>query len=523
MKSSTLRTFIAVHTWVGLVAGFGLFIAFYAGSITLFHSELHAWQTPVPQVAPSAAQLQPQALVDAVRAAHPEAGKTFYLSLPSAYEPELVLTAGERHFRLDAAGKLEEFEERSHLMDFIYRLHYSAGLPDRFGLYTMGAVCVLYGLALVSGVIIYAPTFFKDLFALRIGKNLKRMWQDAHNAIGILSLPFHIMYAWSSAILGLGLILLAPFQYLVFDGKLLNLVAADINAAAPPTAAGVAAPLLPVAQVVTAAERAAPGMEVKRLFYMEAGDANAQVEVIGDARRDTVSNIAVVVLNASTGQVRRVLVPENFSPGTRFLRSLQALHFGNFGHAAVQWMYFILGVAGAFLFYSGNLLWIEARRKRLSLVQPRSGRLMAQATLGVCLGCVAGISAMFVINKLAPAAPGQLPLWESRGYYAVFWLAVVWAFARPPARAAYELLALCAALTVAIPLSHWIGTGVNPLLALMNGDGVTVGVAVVALLAAALYWKMARAVLRRGLHGDPYSVWSLRAPSAKQDVARQAA
>ena len=523
MKSSTLRTFISVHTWVGLVAGFALFIAFYAGAITLFHAELHAWQTPIPQAAPSAARPQPQALVDAVLAAHPEAAKMFYVNLPSAYEPELVLTAGERHFRLDATGKLEEFEERSHLMDFIYRLHYTAGLPQQFGLYTLGAVCVLYGLALVSGVIIYAPTFVKDLFALRIGKNLKRMWQDAHNAIGILSLPFHIMYAWSSAILALGLILLAPFQYVVFDGKLLNLVGADISAAAPPIAAGVAAPLLPVARAMAIVEHAAPGMVVNRLLFREAGDANAQLQAIGDVRQNTVAHTAAVVLNASTGQVLRVQVPENFSPGTRFLRSLQTLHFGNFGHAAVQWMYFVLGIAGAFLFYSGNLLWIEARRKRLSLVQPRSGRLMAQATLGVCLGCVAGVSAMFVINKLAPAAPGQLPLWESRGYYAVFWLAVAWAFARPPARAACELLTACAALTVAIPLSHWVATGLNPLLALMRGDGVTAGVAVVALLAAALYWKMARAVLRRGLHGDPHSVWSLRAPPAKQATARQAA
>ncbi|NHZ64103.1 PepSY domain-containing protein [Massilia genomosp. 1] len=36
MKSSTLKTYIAVHTWVGLVAGFALFIAFYAGAITVF-------------------------------------------------------------------------------------------------------------------------------------------------------------------------------------------------------------------------------------------------------------------------------------------------------------------------------------------------------------------------------------------------------------------------------------------------------------------------------------------------------
>lgn len=513
MKSSTLRTFISVHTWVGLVAGFFLFIAFYAGAITMFHAELHAWQTPNARAEPATTRQQPpqtQALIDAVLAAHPDAARAFSVSLPSDHEPQLVLTAGERQFRFDAAGKLEQFDEDSHLLDFIYKLHYTAGLPGGWGLYTLGAVCVLYGLALVSGVIIYAPTFFKDLFALRIGKNLKRMWQDAHNAIGILSLPFHIMYAWTSAILALGLVLLAPFQYLVFDGKLLNLVGADINAAAPFKAAGVAAPLLPVARVLAAAAHAAPEMAINRLVYREAGDANAQVQVFGNARRDTVSGNAVVVLNASSGQVLRVVTPHNYSPGTRFFRSLQALHFGNFGHAAVQWMYFILGLAGAFLFYSGNLIWIEARRKRLSVAQPRSGRLMAQATLGVCLGCVAGVSAMFVINKLAPAAPGQLPLWESRGYYAVFWLAVAWAFARPPARAAHELLMACAVLTVAIPLAHWVGTGVNPLQAMLRGDGVTVGVAIVALLAGALFWKMARAVLERGRHGDPHSVWALR-------------
>jgi uncharacterized iron-regulated membrane protein len=517
MKSSTLRTFIAVHTWVGLAAGFCLFIAFYAGAVTMFHAELHAWQTPIAPTGtatagPPQTQPQTQALIDAVLAAHPDVAKAFAVSLPSEHEPQLVLTAGERRFRFDAAGKVEEFEESSHLLDFIYKLHYTAGLPTSWGLYTLGAVCVLYGLALVSGVVIYAPTFFKDLFALRIGKNLKRMWQDAHNAIGILSLPFHIMYAWSSAVLALGLILLAPFQYLVFDGKLLALVGADINAAAPPKAAGVSAPLLPVARVLAGAARAAPEMEVNRLVYRAAGAANAQVQVFGRARGDTVSHNAVVVLNASSGDVLRVVTPQNYSPGTRFLRSLQALHFGNFGHAAVQWMYFILGLAGAFLFYSGNLLWIEARRKRLSVAQPRSGRLMAQATLGVCLGCVAGVSAMFVINKLAPAAPGQLPLWESRGYYAVFWLAVVWAFARPPARAAHELLTLCAVLTAAIPLAHWVGAGVSPAQALMGGDGVTVGVAIVALLAAALFRKMARAVLDRGRHGDPHSVWAL-APS----------
>ncbi|WP_222853011.1 hypothetical protein [Massilia genomosp. 1] len=148
-------------------------------------------------------------------------------------------------------------------------------------------------------------------------------------------------------------------------------------------------------------------------------------------------------------------------------------------------MYFVLGPAGAFLFYSGNLLWIEARRKRQAQRQPLSGRLMAQATLGVCLGCVAGVSAVFLVNKLFPAAPGELPLWEERGYYAVFLASLAWAFIRPSAR------------------------GVHPLLSLWRSESVVVGVNAVALGAGCAFWKMGRAALRRGRDGDRHSVWSM--------------
>lgn len=44
LKSTTLRTYTTLHTWVGLVAGFALFVAFYAGAITVFHHELQFWQ-----------------------------------------------------------------------------------------------------------------------------------------------------------------------------------------------------------------------------------------------------------------------------------------------------------------------------------------------------------------------------------------------------------------------------------------------------------------------------------------------
>lgn len=520
MKSATLRSFIAVHTWVGLIAGFVLFIAFYAGAITVFNKQLHVWETrsATKETPQSLAQAQP--LIDAVLAAHPPAKEGFFLKLPSEYESRLELDWDERkpdggeiehHFRLAPDGSLLDVKPVSALSHFLVRLHYTAGLPVQLGTYVLGLVCVLYGLALVSGVVIYAPGFFKDLFALRIGRNLKRLWQDAHNAIGILSLPFHIMFAWSSAILTLGLLLMAPFQFLVFDGKLLNLVQPDIFISKPVAAAGIQAPIVPVQDLIEIAVRQVPGMQMTYLRYKHAGDVHGLVELYGDVAQHTLTGTAAVVLGSSDGKLERVLSPSSFSPGTMFLRGLTSLHYGDFGHAAVLWMYFVLGMAGAFLFYSGNLLWIESRRKHRLREQPRNTRWMAQGTLGVCLGCVAGIAALFLVNKLLPAGPDGLAVWEERTYYAVFFAAIAWAFMRPPARAAHELLMLCSVLSLLLPFAQWHAGGVNPLLSAWRGETVIVVVDLMALLFAWIYWCMARAVLRRGLHGDPHSVWSLQA------------
>ena len=46
MKADTLRAFTTLHTWTGLVTGLALFIAFYAGALTVFHGALHSWEQP---------------------------------------------------------------------------------------------------------------------------------------------------------------------------------------------------------------------------------------------------------------------------------------------------------------------------------------------------------------------------------------------------------------------------------------------------------------------------------------------
>ncbi|MBO8044087.1 PepSY domain-containing protein, partial [Pseudomonas aeruginosa] len=132
-----------------------------------------------------------------------------------------------------------------------------------------------------------------------------------------------------------------------------------------------------------------------------------------------------------------------------------ALHFGEFGNGVVVWLYFLLGLGGAFLFYSGNLLWIESRRKRRQPQQPRAGVNMARATVGVCIGLCVAISVAFVtalvLERLAPTAVDRGIRWACFGSWAA---CALWAALRRPAQAARELLWAAAISTALVPVLH---------------------------------------------------------------------
>ena len=106
------------------------------------------------------------------------------------------------------------------LSELVNALHYSLGIPVA-GTYLMGIVSLLYGVALFSGLVIHLPRLAQDLFALRPGRNLKRFWQDAHNVVGVLSLPVHLMFAVTGALLCLMLVVMLALNPLIYRGGLM--------------------------------------------------------------------------------------------------------------------------------------------------------------------------------------------------------------------------------------------------------------------------------------------------------------
>jgi hypothetical protein len=130
----------------------------------------------------------------------------------------------------------------------------------------------------------------------------------------------------------------------------------------------------------------------------------------------------------------------------------------------------------------------------------------------VCLGCVAGLSLTIVAAKWLHGRVADLNHWHGLVYYAMFLGSVAWAFAWGAARSAVHLLWLCAAATMAIPLTTLLAALFPALGMWAHGSAATIGVDVVACIGALCFAWMAVATTRRIRNGPADSIWSVRKP-----------
>lgn len=520
LKSSTLRTFTTLHTWVGLVAGFALFVAFYAGAITVFHHDLMVWQSPHAVEQPVGTLADAQHLLDETLERHPAARTWVGMMFPGEESAQPLVywpdAKGTWYYATpdDLAGSTEP--PAAALAELVNALHYSLGIPVA-GIYLMGIVSLLYGVALVSGIVIHLPKLVEDLFALRPGRNLKRFWQDAHNLIGVLGLPMHVMFAATGALLCLAMVVALALNPLIYGGKLMEAMPAALDTAPQVAAAGKSEPLGGLAMWHARAQQEAKqrGLDAFEPVYLKltnAGDANAMVEITGEAPR-TLGALGAVALNANTGELIASQLPGSRDANHATLSIAYLLHFGEYGSAWVQWLYFLLGVGGAFLFYSGNLLWIESRRRKRQAEQGTAQVWMAKATVGFCIGVCVAISAAFVASQVLEAKSAAWGVDVATGInvtcFGTWAACLAWAAWRPPIRAAVELLGAAAVVTALVPVAHGAMTGAWFWQSAAAGHTALFAIDAGALAMAVGFAWLARVSRQRARVGESNSVWAL--------------
>lgn len=206
MTSASIRTWYLVHKWTSLICTLFLLMLCITGLPLIFHDEIDALSEDAPQYgmpgvgsSSDAPGLLP---LDAMmaRALQARPGDVPLFMAFDNDQPMMTITTGPRpdagvgdmtiQLFDRSTGKAMGQVEDSGVMHFLLQLHTDMfmGLP---GMLFLGAMGLLFVVALVSGVVLYAPFMRKLPFgALRTSRSRRIAWLDYHNLIGIVALAW---------------------------------------------------------------------------------------------------------------------------------------------------------------------------------------------------------------------------------------------------------------------------------------------------------------------------------------------
>ncbi|MEE4450835.1 PepSY-associated TM helix domain-containing protein [Novosphingobium resinovorum] len=495
MKQGFRQSMAWLHTWAGLVPGWILYIVFLFGTAAFFHHEIDAWMRPE---LPAGTAVSSRALdaADTLLRRRGAGAESWTVSLPNArggsgLNVSWSVPGQDRHDRqeitLDPQTGRELAVRGTQGGFFLYRMHFDLHyISVRWGRYTVCAAALAMLVAILSGVVTHKK-IFTDFFQMRLGKG-QRSWLDAHNATGVLALPFHIMITYT----GLVTLLFTLMPWAITANFVDQKAFSQASSPRPEerAASGIPAPTMPLTRIMAAAERKWQGVRPGYIIIEHPGDTHAAARLIPErsdwsgGRRDS------LYLDAAQGRV--IPLPAQDKGGGSLTREVMVdLHTGWFAGIGVRWLYFLSGIGGTAMCATGLALWCVKRRTKLpDPARPHFGfRLVERLNIGFIAGAPGGVAAYFLANRLLPFTLAERDQWEIDSLFIVWGLIFAWTLARPAKRAWVEALAASAVLFALVPIVNAVTTsrGLGP--SLLRGDWVFATFDLtLAALAASLAW-----------------------------------
>lgn len=365
MRVRTIRAWSSIHTWSSIVCTAFLLLLCVTGLPLIFHDEIdELLQNNV--AAADAPPGTPAADLDRVVAAgmaHAPGEFLQYLiwdrddpnvvTLSVAQAPDAP-SVDNRLIRVDAhtAQFLDAPDSGARLTTILLRLHSDmfAGLPGKLFLGGMG---LLFTLAIVSGVVLYAPAMRKLAFGtVRRDRSQLVRWLDLHNLIGIVTVVWALVVGVTGVINTWADVVLMMWQ----RGQLTEMVGPFRGAPIPQH-------VISVQRAVTMAAAKLPGMTPAFVAYPGTAftsTAHYAVFMRGNSPI-TARLLQPVLIDAGTGRFTDTRVLPLY---VRALLISQPLHFGDYGGLPLKVIWAVLDGATIVVLGSGLYLWIARRGRR---------------------------------------------------------------------------------------------------------------------------------------------------------------
>ncbi len=451
-----------LHTWAGVVLGGLLFAIFWMGTHSVFDREIDLWMKPSTRVEAA----QPIAVDSVARELQPLVGGAaqWFMRFPTEREPTVRIgyrgASGPFVQRDVDPATLKLLPEEGTLAGtrFIFPFHYSLNVSLwSLGYWIVGLAAMAMLALCVSGVIIHRK-IFTEFFTFRPAKKPRRLVLDLHNVAGVLGLPFHFIISLSGLIIFFSIYFPSTTE-LAYGGDRRSFNQEAFGNFSRPKANAPAAASVPLDTLVAEASRLWEGGRPFFVRVWHPGDANSYVEIRRSYDDAVTMNLDLVYFDAATGAM---LYKFTAAPVLTAQRFVSGLHFIQFHHWTLRWVYFGLGLLGCLLIATGYLFWLESRRTKHERLGLRGVRVVEGITAGSVTGIIVATLVFFVVNRLLPL--GATFLGQERAVLEVWAFYIVWlaTFAHAwlrPGKAWLEQCWTIAALAVAAVILNWITTG----------------------------------------------------------------
>jgi len=357
MQRATIKAWFVIHKWTSLVCTLFLLLLCLTGLPLVFAEEIAHLTEPAG--ATTAADTTPRDLdaqVSTALAQYPGDGPRFVggdSDAPTGYgntgaradTPPPQMHTALLHATTGEVLPAAQFNEG--VMYFLYRLHTDLflGLP---GMLFMGAMGLLFAVAIISGLVLYGPFMRKQRFGtLRTGRNRRLAWLDLHNVLGIVTLGWALVVGVTGAINTIA----KPLEQAWQSEQLGEFAARYAGQPQPATLASLQA-------AVETARAAEPGMRPAFVSFPGtgySGDHHYGVFMQGNTAL-TERLYRPVLIDAKTGELTaQPQLPAYMS----VLLLSQPLHFGDYGKLPLKVLWALLDLLTIAVLISGLYLWVK--------------------------------------------------------------------------------------------------------------------------------------------------------------------
>jgi uncharacterized iron-regulated membrane protein len=392
-----------VHSWTGLVLGLGMFVVCFSGTVAVLFDQLEAWEQR-PHLTVPAIEISDMQLDDVLEnftSEYPNAAEHFVLFLlPTKAHPWLRVRGfdeetSQLHMLNYHPGTAQVLGQANGNAEFLRGFHTDLHLPSPYGRYLVGIFGIVLLLLTVGGLMIHNK-LRKNPVALRTGKNKQLFFSDMHKLIGVWGVVFHIMIAFTGAMIGLVGFVLLVFAFIRFDGD--QEAAFNAILGEPLREAHELGELRSLQEFVRQTTVKAPDLKVTSLSVQHQFDRNSLVNV-GTESATHLVNDKNYSYRGSTGELYSSLSLREQGPGLATFAAMTPLHYGTWGGVGLKLIYFVMGILLSSLAVSGVTIWVEKR-----IGQKREyyhyDRWYSGLALGICLGMPLATSALLVASVL---------------------------------------------------------------------------------------------------------------------------